>query len=109
MSDEIKIICLPLNHLEPTGEDALTKEDVWGTYNHKTHEKLSDGMIVARHKQKCPYFHDIIGYKSVTVKGPLLKREEISYWLEHVHGAGAIAMELVEGDFIIIRSDYQCW
>ena len=63
MTDEINVICLPLNYESPKSKDALTRDDVWGTYDTKTMSRTSEGIIVARHGEICPYFEDTIGLK----------------------------------------------
>lgn len=86
----------------------LTQEDVWGKF--ENHTKVSDGMIVARSDDKCPYFGDVVPYKSVTVVCDMKDFNQVTYWLEYVHGGDCVTYtkELPKGK-IAIRSDYQCW
>jgi hypothetical protein len=88
----------------------LTKQDVWGSFDETTHEKLSDGMIVARYKDICPIWKDELPNKSVTVICTETQFNEVSSWLEYVHGAESVtkAKTLPEGK-IALRSDYKCW
>jgi len=109
MTNPIEIICLPLSHPEPTGEEALTKDDVWGKYDMESHKRLSEGMIIARTDDICPHFNDKLGYKDVTVRGPKSKASEISYWLEYVHGSDCVTKVDQDETHIFIRSEYQCW
>jgi hypothetical protein len=98
--------------LNPTVPEAkkLTKEDVWGTWDPVANKRTSEGMIVARFESKCSIFDDIIPYKSVTVVGPAIQKEEIIYWLEYVHGGNSVSrMRHLPGGKIAIRSDYQAW
>lgn len=88
----------------------LTKEDVWGKYDEKTHSMLTNGMIVARTKEKCPIFKDIVPFKSVTVVCDEKDQNEVSYWLSYVHGGDCIEMtKSLPGGKIAIRSNYMCW
>lgn len=83
----------------------LTKENVWGDYT-----KGTKGMIVARSKERCPIFKDILPYKSVTVVCDEAQCGPVEYWLSHVHGGNCVSKtkELPDGK-IALRSDYQCW
>ena len=108
MNDKLNIIVAPLSFPEPP-KGTITKDDVWGKVDLKTHTRLTDGMIIARHEEKCPHFNDIVGYKSVTIKGLASQVELISYWAEYVHGADCISAVDVVGEHVFIRSDYQCW
>jgi len=88
----------------------ITKEDVWGKFDERTHKKLSNGMIVARSEEQCPIFKDKIPYKSVTVVGPASIEMDIVYWLEWVHGANSVSRtKKLPGNKIAIRSNYMCW
>ena len=97
---------------EPTVPKAqeYTKEDVFGTYNQKTFEKISNGMVVASSGQTCPIFKDKVPYKSVTVICPKDKVEQVIYWLEYVHGGDSVSKrkDLPDGK-VALRSDYRCW
>ena len=98
--------------LEPTHAIAkkVTQEDVWGEYDHGTSKMIHNGMIVARGKEKCPFFKDTLPYKSVTVVCPKEQESEVSYWLEYVHGGDSISKrkEFPDG-YVAIRSNYMCW
>lgn len=118
----------------PTHAEAktLTQEDVWGKYvDHII--RLHTGMVVAEghndrfppnHGSKtniCPVKGDTVPWKSVTVIGPLRYVEEISYWLEYVHGCDCIEwveeLTIPKTDYgyvryepmVAIRSNYTCW
>lgn len=56
------------------------------------------------------FWGDTIPYKSVTVISDSKQEDEVSYWLEFVHGGDSISnrKELNDGR-IALRSDYQCW
>lgn len=96
----------------PSGDepDSLTKEDVWGEFDHESLTKLSDGMIVARTDEQCPHFEDTVPYKSVTVVCEANQEQEVHYWLEYVHGGNSVSMRKeLPNNQIALRSDYQCW
>lgn len=119
-------------HAECVSADRLTMDDVWGVYNLDTSTRESKGMLVARgygkaepahgftQEQKdrlvaelpelCPVWGDVLPYKSVTVICPADQEEQVSYWLEYVHGGNSISdrKELPEGK-VALRSDYCCW
>lgn len=95
-----------LKVLSPTHETPvkLTKEDVWGKYNG------NDGMVVSKTGEICSIFHDKVAHKSVTVVCDADQVDEVSYWLEYVHGGGSISkIKKLENNKVAIRSDYQCW
>lgn len=102
---------LNINVKSPTTEKArnLTKEDVWGKFN-ENFEKISNGMIIARSKERCPIFGDVLPYKSVTVSCKPELEGEVIYWLEYVQGSDCISYraELESGN-IVMRANYQCW
>lgn len=85
----------------------LSVEDVWGAVDGK--QKLNDGMIVARSTQVCPYFQDIVPYKSVTVLCETSQYSEVIYWLQNVHGKRCITnvRAIFEGRKLAIRSESQ--
>jgi hypothetical protein len=87
----------------------LTKEDVWGEFD-SNYNTINKGMIVARHKDICPHFGDVVPYKAITVICNVKQEDEVIYWLEYVHGANCISgrKTLKDGN-IALRSDYQCW
>jgi hypothetical protein len=87
----------------------LTKDDVWGKYNHETHTLETQGLIVAR-GGICPIFGDEIPYKSVTVVCTEEQLNDVEYWLDYVHGANSLEKiaELENGE-LAIRSNYMAW
>ncbi len=107
----------------------LGKADVWGDFNHDTGENLGHGMVVARGLPQidkyftkeqfdkankevpaiCPVFGDRLPWKSVTVICKMEEYKEINYWLEYVHGGGAVqkTKSLPDGK-LAIRSNYMC-
>lgn len=88
----------------------LTKDDIWGIFDPIKCERISKGMIVARHGEICPIFEDEVPYKSVTVVCPKNQYNEVVYWLEYVHGCDCVVMTKELDDLrVAIRSDYQCW
>ena len=109
---------------EPTNAPAqeLTMEDVWGKHEMETEfipkipiVWIHHGMLVATSHEDglpkiCPIWKDELKYKSVTVVCNKDQEEEVSYWLEYVHGGGSISRrkELPENK-VALRSDYQCW
>jgi hypothetical protein len=109
---------------EPTYAPAqkLTKEDVWGKHEMENEFVpkipliwIHKGMLVATSHDDgfpsiCPIWKDRLPYKSVTVVCNMEQEEEVSYWLEYVHGGGSISRrkELPDGK-LALRSDYQCW
>ncbi len=86
----------------------LTKEDVWGKWD-KDLNNIHKGMILAKYNDTCPIWGDKIPYKSVTVLTKADQVEEVSYWIEYVHGADSISAVKDVGQMIAIRSDYTCW
>lgn len=101
---------------EPTVPEAkkLTKDDVWGKVGTPSLYSIpagrkDDGMIVARHNDNCPYFHDKVPYKSVTIVCKPEQVEEVIYWLEYVQGGDCISRRTVVQNYVILRADYQCW
>ena len=96
--------------LSPEGEEPsqLTQEDVWGKW--VDGEKVSKGMIVARYNEKCPYFNDIIPYKSVTVVCKESQYSEVEYWLDYVQGCGSIVSgKPIDDELIAIPWVYHAW
>lgn len=88
----------------------LTKEDVWGEYDHTQGKRTSEGMIIARHEEVCPVFGDVVPPKSVTVICNAEQQNEVEYWLEFVHGCNCVVMtQDMPNNQIAIRSDYMCW
>lgn len=109
----------------------LTKDDVWGKVDEDAFQLLTKGMIVARglppvdqyfsledkerivkqtYPSICPVWGDELPYKSVTAICDADQVEEVSYWLEYVHGGGSVSeiRDLPIGK-VALRSDYQCW
>ncbi len=102
--------------LDPTYPVAkeITKDDVFGKWTEDHRTKVHDGMVVARGTaaadELCPHFGDTVPYKSVTVVCPDALLEQVSYWLEYVHGCDCIANIKSLGDGrTAIRSDYMAW
>ena len=88
----------------------LTKEDVWGKWNHEEGTMVSPGMIVSRSEERCSIFKDKVPYKSVTVVCSTEQADEVEYWLEYVHGGGSISKRKeLPGNRVAIRSNYMCW
>lgn len=88
----------------------LKQEDVWGEYDPVLGVKVSEGMIVARTDDTCPIFGDKVPYKSVTVVCNEEQKQEVTYWLEYVHGANSVSsVKEIEDNNVAIRSDYMCW
>ena len=97
---------------DPThpGAKELTKEDVWGKWTEDYQTKIHSGMVVAKADAKCPIWGDTIPYKSVTVVCAHAIIEEVSYWLEYVHGGDSISqVKRLPNDEVAIRSNYMCW
>ena len=121
---------------EPHGRPGrLTQEDVWGELDHETLKLKTKGMIVARglppadkddryafsveqrlaliaqtYPTICPVWGDELPYKSVTVVCANDQVEEVSYWLEYVHGGGSVSdIRDLDGGRVALRSDYRCW
>lgn len=92
----------------PKPTSPMTQEDVWGGLD--TEGKRTFGMIVARSEEKCPHFGDEIPYKSVTVVCLKEQLDEVTYWLEYVHGGESVEQvkEINETQFAV-RSNYMCW
>lgn len=87
----------------------LTKEDVWGEFD-TNYNQVSKGMMVAMHKDICPYFADVIPYKSYTFVCNIEQEEEVTYWLEYVHGGNSISnRKVIEDGKVALRTDYKCW
>ncbi len=103
---------LQITVLEPTypvAED-ITKEDVFGKWTEDHCTKVHDGMVVARSEERCPRFGDVVPYKSVTVVCPDVLLEQVSYWLEYVHGCDCISrIESLGDGRTAVRSDYMAW
>jgi hypothetical protein len=97
-------------HGKPDGFK-LYKDDVWGAYDIESHERVADGLIVARSEERCPIFGDTVPYKSVTVvfDPEVHPYGEVCYWLSYVHGGQHSNEKTLEDGRIAIRSDYQCW
>jgi hypothetical protein len=117
---------------EPTHPEAkeITQADVWGAHD-ENFNRLSLGMLVARGYPQpdgeyttqeeydkataelpaiCPIWFDHLPYKSVTVICPTEQEDEVSYWLEFVHGANCIEkVRRLENGKSAIRSNYMCW
>ncbi len=106
----------------PEPKASLTMDDVWGVYDHEAHKRVSTGMIVAdcrtggfdkdacRSKGVCPIFGDHVPYKSATAVCLLEQEDEVSYWLEYVHGGNSISNRKITSDGkVALRSDYRCW
>lgn len=126
----IVIVVSNPTHAECVSADRLTQEDVWGVYDDIRRKRVSNGMMVARgygrvmsgftQEEKdrlvaeipevCPVWGDVLPYKSVTVICPADQEEQVSYWLEYVHGGHSISRrkELPEGK-VALRSNYMCW
>jgi len=117
--DDIKITVLEPH---PIPNNDLTKEDVWGKFDERTHEPLNEGMVIANWNfgkdeadsyssvDPCPIFGDYIPWKSVTVVCDTELEDQVTYWLEYVHGTDCVSnrKELDDGK-VALRSDYQCW
>ncbi len=107
MANQLKITVLDPTY--PVAEE-ITKEDVFGKWTEDHRTKVHDGMVVARHDQRCPHFGDVVPYKSVTVVCPDVLLEQVSYWLEYVHGCDCISrIESLGDGCTAIRSDYMAW
>lgn len=88
----------------------LTKDDVWGTMNPETFESTSEGMIIVKSEGRCPVWKDKLPYKSVTVVCDKAQEDEVSYWLQYVHGGNSISKrKVLAGDKVALRSNYMCW
>ena len=105
----------------------LTKEDVWGKFIPEAGITFHRGMIVARGVAEeseigirkkypydvpfeCPVWGDRLPYKSVTVVCHESLVEEVTYWLEFVHGGGCVSnMKEVGESQVALRGDYMCW
>ena len=87
----------------------IQKVDVWGEYDHAKSERISKGMIVARYGEKCPYFNDILQYKSVTILCDLNQESEVEYWIMYVMGGGSSMRIELPNSKVALRADYQCW
>lgn len=88
----------------------LTKEDVWGKWDELSSTKISNGMIVASYNEVCPAFKDVVPYKSVTVVCDEDQVDDVTYWLEYVHGAECVEKtKRLDDGKVAIRSNYQCW
>ena len=101
---------LRITVLEPTYPVAskITKEDVFGRWVDGV--KVHAGMVVARYEDACPIFGDAVPYKSVTVVCEASLGEEVSYWLEYVHGADCISeVNILDDGRLAMRSDYMAW
>ena len=92
----------------------LTQEDVGGTHDPKAHQSLSAGLVITRHGQTCPIFHDVVPLKTVTVTCKPDEVREVVYWLEFVHGGNSVpkihkkaTWKGTDGQGAL-RSDYQC-
>jgi len=60
----------------------MTKEDVLGKFDQKTHTKINDGMIVSRRDDKCSIFKDIVESKSVTIICNIDEIDDVIYWID---------------------------
>lgn len=85
----------------------LSVEDVWGRV--KGREILDDGMIVSRTGQLCPYFQDVVPFRSVTVLCNEEHYKEVIYWLQKIHGTRCITniRAVMDGRKLAIRSEEQ--
>lgn len=93
-----------------TSDGSLTQEDVWGSWDIKTGNRLSQGMIIAKYNDKCPIWGDTIPYKSVTVKCKKEQENEVTYWLDFVYGCDSVKRRKeIDNDTIALRAEYQCW
>ena len=92
----------------------VTKDDVFGRFD-ENHQRLDDGMVVARSEMICSIFGDKVPYKSVTVVIPELMVHDgwigdVEYWLVFVHGGDCISKRKSMPDgSVAIRSNYMCW
>ena len=105
-------IGLKITVLDPTYPEAteITKDDVFGRWTEDHRTKVHDGMVVHRQGEKCSYFGDVVPYKSVTVVCPDALLEQVSYWLEYVHGCDCISrIESLGDGRTAVRSDYMAW
>lgn len=111
--------------------DRLTMDDVWGKVDEHSLTLLTKGMIVARglpqvdkymtqakrdeiisrtYPTTCPVWKDELMYKSVTVICEEGQVDEVSYWLEYVHGGGSISdIQTLPDGKVALRSNYMCW
>jgi hypothetical protein len=108
----------------------ITMDDVWGVFDNETLEPVHFGMLKARGlplisehftveehlkiterlPDICPVWGDKLGYKSVTCICEEAIAEEVSYWLEYVHGGGSISrIQELNNGMVALRSDYMCW
>jgi hypothetical protein len=86
---------------------SLSVEDVWGKVDGK--RKLNDGMIVSKSNEFCPYFQDVVPFRSVTVLCDVDQYSEVVYWLQRVHGKRCVTnvRAVFEGRKLAIRSESQ--
>jgi hypothetical protein len=112
----------------------ITKDDVWGEFTgiddpRGTHVKISKGMITAQGipyepdspegkalskkigaPAVCPMTKAPLPFKSVNVVCKKEDQQAVEYWLEYVHGGGCVEFTVaVEGDRVLIRSNYMAW
>jgi hypothetical protein len=119
---------LSIQELPPTNTpilSSITQDDVWGTFDEITMSRINRGMLVARGMPSdltpaelkasglptlCPVWKDKLPYKSVTVICPADVEDQVTYWLEYVHGGGCISKrkKLADGN-VALRSNYMCW
>ena len=113
-----------LSPTKPNTTQKLTMDDVWGGFNTETDTKISDGMLVARgmssfdqygkprdaSKDICPIWKDQLHYKDCTFVCDKAQIDEVTYWIEYVHGGGAVQkIKDLPGGKVAIRSAYKCW
>ena len=105
-------IGIKITVLEPTYPKAeeITMQDVVGKWTDDHRTKIHNGMVVARYKDTCPHFKDEVPYKSATVVCRDEIIEQVSYWLEYVHGCDCISkIKSLGNGTTAIRSDYMAW
>lgn len=97
-------------HKKPNGFK-LEKDDVWGAYDMENHERVKDGLVVARSDEPCPVFGDTVPYKSVTIVFDPAKfpYDEVIYWVIYVQGGEPSDEVALKNGKWAIRSDYQAW
>ena len=91
-------------------QHTMTKDDVYGSYDPHTYERLSDGLIAFRSGEYDNIFGDQVPYKSETFICKLEDETEVAYWAEYVNGANSISQRKELGDgTVALRADYMCW
>ena len=106
----------------------LYKSQVWGKFD-ENHHNIDRGMIVARSLPKvdeyfskeehtritnqipdvCPIWKDKLQYKSVTAICSEEEFDDVTFWLEYVHGGGYEKVKKLPDGKVAIRSYYQAW